>query len=108
MKNRIFTLAAIVLHIVLAGVVLAAASDPKDQYLTQISYPRQGVTIGIYAGSADFGYMGRTHVLECSPYKNDLGEWEAIEGPTGDYIIIRGNGVTEARIGGKYLVFLPE
>ena len=108
MKNRILSLAAIALHIALASVVLASATDPKEQYLTQVNYPKQGVSIALYAGSAEIGIEGRTHVLECSPYRNELQEWEAIEGPTGDYVLVHPSGVTEARIGGKYYTFLPE
>lgn len=108
MKNRIFTIAAVALHLILASVLYAAATNPKDHYLTQVNYPKQGVSIALYAGSAEILYEGRTHVLECSPYRNDLGEWEAVEGPTGDFLIIGQSGTTTARIGGKYLTFLPE
>lgn len=98
----------VLLHLLLASVLYAAATNPKDRYLTQINYPRQGVSIALYAGSAEIGIEGRTHVMECSPYRNALGEWEAVEGPTGDFIRIGENGTTECRIGGKYMVFLVE
>ena len=107
-KNRFSTFAAIVLHFILLGVCIAAATDPKQQYLMQFNYPKQGVSIALYVGCAEIGIEGRTHVLECSPYRNELQEWEAIEGPTGDYVLVHPSGVTEARIGGKYYTFLPE
>ena len=99
------------MHIALFGLLYAgtaANTNPKDRYLTQVNYPKQGVSIALYAGSAEIGIEGRTRVLECSPYRNDLGEWEAVEGPTGDFLIIGQSGTTTARIGGKYLTFLPE
>lgn len=107
MANFKFTIAAVLLHITLGG-ILFAATEPTDNLTTKADYPRQGAFIAFYEAGAEVAINGTPYRLQCTPYRNDLNEWEAVETPTGDFIKIGENGTTAARIGGKYYTFLPE
>lgn len=102
-----YTIAAIALHMTLGG-ILYAAITPEDHLLTKADYSRQSAFIAFYEVGAEISVDGTVYRLQCTPYKNDLGEWEAFESPTGDFVKIGENGTTTARIAGRYYTFLPE
>lgn len=110
MAKYIFTIAAIFLHLTFGGLLYVAANNtnPEDQLLTKADYPRQSAFIQIWGDRAEIAIDGTRYELQCTPYKNDLGGWEAVEYPTGNFIKIGENGTTTARINGEYRTFLPE
>lgn len=112
MANLKFTIAAIALHISLGGLLFAATTpetiEPADNLLTKTEFPKQGAFFAFYEYGAEAVIDGTKHNLNCTPYKNELCEWEAWVTPTGDFIKIGENGTTTAKINGKYMTFLPE
>lgn len=104
------TLFAIAFHIFLVGILYATANNtkPEDTLLTKADYPRQSAFVQVWGDRAEIAIAGARYELSCTPYRNDLNEWEAVETPTGDFVKIGENGTTTARIGGKYYTFLPE
>lgn len=112
MKNRTVTVAAVVLHIIFGGILYAATTtqnDPTDDILVRANYSRQSAFLLISSANAEIIIDGSRYELSCSPYKNALNQVEAIEGPTGNFILYdAGSGTATARIGGKYYTFLSE
>lgn len=104
-----FTL-AITLYILLGGILYATANNtnPADNLLTKTEYPRQSAFFAFYEAGVEAVIDGTKHNLNCTPYRNELGEWEAWVAPSGDFIKIGESGTTTARIAGRFYTFLPE
>lgn len=100
------------LHILFAGILYAATTtqnDPMDEIIVRADYPKQSAFLLISSANAEIIIDGSRYELSCSPYKNALGQIEAIETPTQNFIVYdAGSGTATARIGGKYYTFLSE
>lgn len=103
------TVFAILLHFALGGILYATSTTPESEVVTFAHYPNQNAYFTLYKTGADAIIEGKPYSLQGSTVENLPGEFEILEGPTGNYITFNKNtGVTICRIEGRYLVSLPE
>lgn len=103
--------AVILLHLILAAILIAATSNntsPEDTLVAKVSYEKQAAYFQIWEDRTEAIVDGKRYDLSATPYRNAIDEWEVLESPTGNFIRLRENGVTECTLGGKHKIFLPE
>lgn len=109
------TFLAIALHLILAGIVFAAATTeptkplpPEDTLIRKADYPTQNAQAQIWQTRADIAISGKPYTFYGDAVTDPYGGVTLLESPTGNAVTIFADGSADVYVGGVLYQFRPE
>ena len=108
------TFLAIALHVVLAGIVFATATEPtkplppEDTLIAKADYPTQNAQVQIWKDRAEIAINGVPYTLYGDAIEDPVGGVTLIEYPTQNAVTLFAADSADVQIGGTLYKFSPE